>query len=294
MDLPHVTLWSKLARIVRPADRETKVKATSKLLNVEYVRAAEPESDGNIDEALADHQDTERWDGHPMIATSKPQSANGSECSVYESLARHQVIELWGCRDLLAFLQEWADRMIVRFELDIPELALRVDALPRSRLGHFRPGHNGFGLKGEIAINSLYVGALAPWEILGILAHELLHAWQHAHGSPSDGNHHNQEYRRKAESLGLVIGRRGVMGYSAKCVFKDLLRQFGIDVPETDIAPRERRAKGSSKNKKWVCSCPINVRCAVALQAQCLWCGDVFTLCEEPSAHARKAELRAG
>lgn len=196
--------------------------------------------------------------------------------NVYQVLAVHQRCEDWNGRDLLCFLQEWAVRFAIEFELDVPELALRVDVLPRSYLGHFRPGHNGFGLRGEIALNSMYLRRLGAWEMLGVLLHELIHAWQFAHGTPSDGNHHNAEYRRKAESLGLIIGRCGITGYSAESRFKDLLHRFDIEAPAKEVLPQDRRVKGESKQKKWSCGC-TNIRCAVLdLRAQCLKCGREF------------------
>lgn len=211
-----------------------------------------------------------------LAACGETTGVGGAAPTVYAVLARHQRCEEWGQRDLLQLLQEWAIRFSVEFELDIPELALRVDVLTRSCLGHFRPGHNGFGLRGEIALNTMYLRQLSLWEILGVLLHEMIHAWQFVHGTPSDGNHHNAEYRRKAAAFGLNIGRRGVTGFHAASRFRDLLRRFGIEMPDGDIPPRERRVKGNSKMKKWACGCPVSVRCAVQLHAQCLNCGQEF------------------
>jgi hypothetical protein len=231
--------------------------------------------------------DSERADADPFPGSLPPPAHSDeedSQATVYQALAVHQRCEAWGHRELLSLLQEWAVRFAVEFELDVPELALRVDVLPRSYLGHFRPGHNGFGLRGEIALNATYLRQLSVWEVLGVLLHEMIHAWQYAHGSPSDGNHHNGEFRRKAAAFGLNIGRRGVTGYDAVSRFRDLLRRFRIDMPEGDMPPRERRVKGSSKNKKWTCGCPVSVRCAVTLHARCLRCGQDFRLAEgEPS-----------
>jgi hypothetical protein len=201
--------------------------------------------------------------------------AQAGTASVYSILAHHQREEEWVRRDLLSTLQEWSVRFVVEFELDVPKLALCVDCLPVSRLGHFRPGHNGFGLEGEIAINARYVGMLAEWEILGVLLHELLHAWQQRHGEPSGGNHHNEEFRRKARSLGLLIGRGGVTGYADSGPFRDLLRGRGVLMPDGEMPPRERRVQGNSKSSKWSCGC-TNVRCATRLQATCHLCGQRF------------------
>lgn len=204
--------------------------------------------------------------------------------SIYSALAQHQVTEAWFGRDLIETLQTWAERFSVQFKLDIPKLVLCVEPLPVSRLGHFRRGHNGFGLEGEIAINARYVNAMPPWEILGTLLHEMLHAWQAAHGAPSGGNHHNAEFREKAAALGLVVGRRGIMGYTAESPFKGFLRKHGVEVPAEEFAPRERRVKGRSKQKKWSCGC-TNVRCAKAeFYAQCLKCAQVFRCVEAEEA----------
>jgi hypothetical protein len=210
--------------------------------------------------------------------------------NVYQTLAEHQRTEPWDDRDLLAFLQQWAERFDVEFKLGIPQLALQVDRLRASTLGHFRVGHNGFGLKGEIAINRRYIRNRPVWGVLGTLLHEGLHAWQDVHGHPSARAHHNLEFRRKAASFGLLIDRRGVTDNVLESPFMDLLRDNGIEVPtEADCdepddqgrrivrraASRPNRLAGNSKLKKWSCGC-TNVRCAVELRAWCCRCGKPF------------------
>lgn len=176
--------------------------------------------------------------------------------SIYPVLAHHQRNEPWACQQVIVFLQSWTADFISEFKLDIPSVALCVDKLPSKCLGHFRPGHNGFGLRGEIAINSAYLPPKRqPWDILGTLLHELLHAWQYQHGTPGGRFHHNLEFRQKALELGLVIDRRGVTGYAANSPFKDLLRGCGIDVPPGESAPRVERQPANSKLIKWSCSC---------------------------------------
>jgi hypothetical protein len=199
---------------------------------------------------------------------------------VYSTLAVHQRSEAWTHRELLSVLQLWCVRLIEEFKLNIPEVAIRVDTLRPTCYGHFRYGHNGFGLKGEIGINSSYIGDRDLWEVLGTLLHELLHAWQQAHGAPSArSNFHNAEFRQKAASLGLVIDTRGVTLYAPDGPFKQLLRQHGVAVPTSEPPTRERR-RGNSKLKKWSCGC-TNVRCAVAdLHAQCLKCAQDFRRAE--------------
>lgn len=211
---------------------------------------------------------------------------------IYPLLAAHQRFEDWNWRDLLNRLQEMAGLFIVEFKLGTSEVVLGVDPLPVTCLGQFRYGHNGFGLKGEIVINSVYIDAGRPmWMTYGTLLHELVHAWQQSFGTPGKGNHHNLEFRRKARSLGLDVDRRGVTTFLAESPFLDLLGRVGVDVTETwDIDQggfgpldgserrQQRRPSGKSKLNKWSCGC-TNVRVAIAdFRAMCLKCGELFRL----------------
>ncbi len=199
---------------------------------------------------------------------------------VYEVVAEHQRRADWHGQPMIELLQTWADRFVAEFNLDIPEVVIGIDPLPCTRYGQFRMGHNGLGLRGEITLNARYLDGKRPlWEILGTLLHELLHGWQQAHGTPSKKNHHNRELREKAAQLGLLIGPTGLTGYATGGPFKALLWQFGVEAPATESPIPERRPRGQSKLKKWTCKCPVNVRCAVEMQAQCLVCGERFALC---------------
>lgn len=209
-----------------------------------------------------------------MITTSK---LGTTESSIYRDLATHQTTEEWFGRSMIETLQVWAERFVVEFKLDISEISIRIDVLPNRRFGQFRFGHNGFGLKGEIALNSRYLDR-ELWAVLGTLLHELLHAWQETHGIPGKRNHHNAEFCEKARTLGLVIDKRGITAYAADSAFKELLRQFGIAVPQGEIPPQGGTLAGRSKLKKWTCGC-INLWCAKGeLDARCMKCGERFEL----------------
>jgi hypothetical protein len=199
------------------------------------------------------------------------------EPGIYAKLADHQTAEAWFGRPVMQTLQLWTDSFNVEFKLEIPEVSLAIESLRCSVYGHFRYGHNGFGLKGEIAINARYLfGQRSSWEVLGTLLHELLHAWQQAYGKPGKGNYHNREFREKAQSLGLFIDKRGVTGYAAESPFKDVLRRYEVDVPFFEIPLPREKPVGESKLKKWSCGC-TNVWCAKAeLNARCLKCGSRF------------------
>jgi len=197
--------------------------------------------------------------------------------SIYHALADHQVNENWELQHLLHELQIWALRMNQEFHLRVPEIALSVEWLNRRRLGHFRYGHNGFGLRGEIAINRRHLAGRAFSQILGTLLHELLHAWQQAHGKPGKNNFHNKEFRAKAREFGLLIDERGHTGYESHSLFTQLLARYSIN--DTQLPPlpaRQTDRLGTSKLKPWSCGC-TRVWVAVAdYQAICLKCSNKF------------------
>ncbi len=215
----------------------------------------------------ANHRETATVEFKPH--SSKP---------IYSVLAEHQRTEQeWELRELLTWLQTWAERFNSAFTLEVPEVSLCVDWLPRRRLGHFRHGHNGFGLQAEITLNRRHLDRREPWELLGTLLHELLHAWQERHGRPGKNNYHNKQFREQARTLGLVIDTRGHTQYEPDSPFFKLLAEHGVETPA--IPPMEYVVRGSSKLKKWRCQCqpPINVRVAVAhFHARCLWCQQLF------------------
>lgn len=197
--------------------------------------------------------------------------------AIYSQLADHQQADDWAGQLLMAELLRWANRFDSEFKLEIPEYALCVDRLHVRRYGHFRYGHNGFGLKGEVALNIRYMNGERPdWEVLGTLLHELLHAWQQAHGKPGKGNYHNRQFRSRALEFGLIIDERGVTEYANDSPFQTLLRLHGVNIPDFDKTLIRVRAAGESKLKKWCCGC-TNVRVAISdFQARCLKCGCLF------------------
>src|SRR5258708_39173352 len=76
---------------------------------------------------------------------------------INRALAAYQDHAEWTHRPLIRELHRWDRRFIAAFELGIPEPPLSVDWLRVYVLGHFRPGHNGFGLEGEGAINARHL-----------------------------------------------------------------------------------------------------------------------------------------
>lgn len=208
---------------------------------------------------------------------------------IYRELASHQRNSMWYGRDVFRELQAWMGRFDDRFKLGINEVVLRVDSLPVSVMGHYRHEPNGLGLKGEVAINVRYLVDRAYWQVLAILLHQCVHAWQSVGGTPARDDHHNLEFRQKAAELGLLVDRRGVTYCAANSPFFDLLRVHGVEVPRivSDDGPEAGRAEAritiprtrlasNSKQKKWACQCTV-VRCATAMTATCDTCHQKFT-----------------
>lgn len=210
---------------------------------------------------------------------------------VYEVLVEHQVrgTDGWDLRKVMADLHDWAEVFRLRFKLEVPPVPLRLARLRLNCLGHFRPGHNDFGLRNEIAVDTNHlVSCLRAdewWQVLATLLHEQLHFWQQLRGSPpkpGPGNYHNAQYQAKAEGLGLLVSNRGVhQGYDTDGPFWTLLQERGVRVPGIPPRGRRDREKKGSKLKKWSCECvpPVNVRVAIApFLAVCLHCNARFQL----------------
>lgn len=206
-----------------------------------------------------------------------------SSSTIYEVLAAHQKnAQDWELHGLVFELQEWAERFNSEFKLEIPAISLRVDWLPAFCYGYFRRGRNGFGLINEIAINRSYLDDRQPWEVLGTLLHEMLHAWQETYGTPGKNNYHNKEFREKALTVGFVIDTRGVQEYIPDSPFFKLLERENVTFPliEAPLVPTKKKS-GASKLKKWSCKCspPVNVRVAISdFNAKCLYCNTIFEL----------------
>ena len=121
--------------------------------------------------------------------------------SIYQELTKHQrEAERWDFNAVAADLHRWSEKFRLRFKLEIPLPALRLDRLRVTRLGHYFCGFNQFGLQNEIAINTRHIGGCVAngewWRVLGTLLHEHLHLWQQVHGKPGKNNYHNVQFQR--------------------------------------------------------------------------------------------------
>lgn len=214
---------------------------------------------------------------------------------IYSQLAAHQREEVWSLQKEIALLQEWSVRFIVQFGLGIVALALRVEKLPKKTLGTHRSGHNGQGLLNEITLSIEHVMSPHLWDVLGTLLHELLHAWQAAHGKagPERKGEHNAEFIAKARECGLIVEKDGTQGYLPDSPFVELLREMGVDVPEfhgKPILPQREEKPGKSKHVRYECPCGQAANCAAkgGFEATCRRCGKDFVPVERRKKKASK------
>ncbi len=190
----------------------------------------------------------------------------------------------------MAFLYEQVDLMRAElFDGKVPEVVLSFDVTDRRTLGHYHLRRNGLGVRWALNLNPVHL-ARPVFEVLATLLHELAHAWQHEHGTPSKPPHHNREFRDRCEAFGVPTDEGGHdLGVRNGTPFEAYCRRHGVAFPadaSQDCAPAEApkpllpvppvKPKGS-KMKKWTCPCGVNVRVAIAsFDATCNRCGGEF------------------
>jgi len=193
---------------------------------------------------------------------------------VNDALREHSLTAAdWDFNAAVTKAHQWAERFNEEFRLGLQTPAIRLDHIGRCRLGTYRPGRNGFGLRHEITLNASYLDR--PFaDTLVTLLHELLHQWQDTFGKAGRYNYHNRAYRDKASLYGLIVDERGHTLGIEPGRFTNLLSEHGV---ETLLLPSPGeqlyiRPQGSSRMHKWRCGC-TTVRCAVMLTARCEKCG---------------------
>ena len=186
----------------------------------------------------------------------------------------------WRYSSVVKTLHIWAERMILYFNVQseiIP--ALKVEPLRKCR-GHYRSGRNSFGLVDEIAIDLNHISD-PLWQVLGTIAHEILHFWQQHNGyppSPNRRNFHNKQYRQKALDFGLIVDQCGRMQYvPGISPFLKLLKKYEVEVPDILESSCGQPQKCKSNLQLYRCSCGVKVRVEQSqFNAQCLDCGTLF------------------
>ena len=127
-------------------------------------------------------------------------------------------------------------------------------------------------------------------DVLATLIHELVHFSSHCHGivdCSKTGPHHNKKFAVEAERMGLICTNEGGPGgWNVTSLGEDLRKAIENDfIPDESVFTLFRESIPVQEKKrtllnKYSCSCekPINIRCAVALDATCNICGEDFEL----------------
>jgi hypothetical protein len=198
--------------------------------------------------------------------------------------------------EVVAFLYRHVDLMRVEFFAgQVPEVVLSFDVTDRRTLGHYTISRNGLGVRWALNLNPIHL-ARPVFEVLATLLHELAHAWQHEHGSPSKPPHHNKEFRDRCAAFGIPTDEGGHdLGARHGTPFEAYCRRHGIAFPAahgpgadgttgptaapTPLLPAPPVKPRGSKLKRWTCPCGVNARVAIAdFQAVCCKCGGRFCL----------------
>ena len=196
--------------------------------------------------------------------------------------------------DVVAVLYEHVDGM--RKELlggAVPEVVLSFDLTDRRTLGHYHLRRNGLGVRWAVNLNPVHL-ARPLYQVLATLLHEMAHAWQHEHGTPSKPPHHNREFRDRCQALGIPTDEGGHdLGVRDGTPFEDYCSRHGVVFPTqaseggtaaepgapSPLLPAPPATPRGSKLKKWTCPCGVNVRVAIAgFDATCNRCGEKFRL----------------
>jgi predicted SprT family Zn-dependent metalloprotease len=141
----------------------------------------------------------------------------------------------------------------------------------------------------EIALNPDTFAARSDSEILSTLAHEMVHQWQHHHGTPPRKAYHDRQWAQKMIEIGLQPSADGQPGGKitgakithyiipsgpfAEAVEKLIRRGFALHWQATPAPPEEKKAKKASKTRYTCPACSAN---AWAKPDTKLICGSCF------------------
>jgi len=129
-------------------------------------------------------------------------------------------------------LETWKQRINVAFSLRYPPVDIIIENGECPPWGRYRCVFGTSGWKREVVVNEDL--AFPEWGTpefcltLGDLLHNLLHAYDDAHGTPCSDDDHNRSYQDHAAALGLVIDDAGVTHYSENSLFTRLLATYRV------------------------------------------------------------------
>jgi len=217
--------------------------------------------------------------GRPFVGWDTPSSIRPA----IEELERLYV----GLLDL--FPGEHRERMVVD---GVPVILVQHDQRATSygwmaplawSAGRKSKARNEISLTAEYLAREMY----APRGIGETLLHEMVHHANSLAGVSdcSDAQYHNKRFAALAEEVGLSFDGEGcrtrkgwsspILGPRSRAALEALEPREEVFAMFRRGAGLGRRAKQTTRMKKWTCGCTI-VRCAVDLQATCAKCGEPF------------------
>jgi predicted SprT family Zn-dependent metalloprotease len=191
-----------------------------------------------------------------------------------------------------AGLQQLYDHFNARlFSNQLPDVILTLRRQAHSA-AYFAPNRfafrrsRGSTRRGELTLNPYaFVGKSDEW-IASVVAHEMVHIWQHTHGTPTTGRYHNRQWADKMKSLGLQPTSTGAPGGRETGEYMDQYVTDGLFIDAFEAiaktgwklnqsAPTRRGGKTQGKLKY---TCPECQQNAWGLPGLAITC----TPCDQP------------
>ena len=172
-----------------------------------------------------------------------------------------------------------------KFSLNLPEnYVITINKASKSQIGYFMPKENGDHFinstqdLNNINLNTLYLKENSPYECL---THELAHFINHIKEIKdcSSNQYHNKHFKTQAEKLLLNVERtkKGYNHTSESEAFNLMLEEFKPNKEVFNICQAIKTTNPTTtRNKLYICSCGIKVRCATELNAVCNDCNSEF------------------
>ena len=184
----------------------------------------------------------------------------------------------------------------------LPEIVIGFDDRLKKAGEYYFEGDN-ISLKHHFDIRT----DLTPIELVIAVLHNAIHAYTDIHKGKG-GWWHMSAFKKEIQQYGITVQDNGDLKDIDVDIFGDVMDRIGMGSVRADLIdfevveaipkPEEKsstllsqysktkittaKPKGTSKMKKWSCSCPLptNVRCATNLTAYCHTCMADFELQE--------------
>lgn len=172
-----------------------------------------------------------------------------------------------------------------KFNLNLPSnYVITINKASKNAIGFFMcKEHNEKFINStqdlnNINLNTYYLKENNPFEVL---AHETAHFINYLKGVKdcSSNQYHNKKFKAVAEMLFLKVdkGKKGYNITSETEEFNKIIEEFKPNKEVFNIFQQIGTKKPSkTRNKLFMCSCGVKVRCATELNAVCLECNTQF------------------